>query len=152
VPGFSGCGRGSVAGALPVDGIVTDLARAHSGSGSGALTLPVQSRIFVNASVDLANSSTTAPSRASCIARSSGDGSSDLPFDVSPSVWADLHQADAGSSSDSLLYLPMAITGSLLLDPGTYNIGVVCSKLGAGNGTVLVNNAAMNVFAVPASS
>jgi hypothetical protein len=71
---------------------------------------------------------------------------------VSPSVWADLHQVDVGSSSDSLLYVPMAITGSVLLDPGTYNIGVVCAKLGAGNGTVLVNNAAMNVVAVPASS
>jgi hypothetical protein len=37
------------------------------------------------------------------------------------------------------------------LDAGTYNIGIVCTKLAAGNGTLLVNNAAMNVLAVPAS-
>jgi hypothetical protein len=149
---FTGWSRGSVTGALPADGVVSDLARSNGGFGSGALVLPVQSRIYVNGSVDLANSSTTEPSRGSCTARRSGDGSNSLIFDVSPSVFADLHQADLDSTGDGIHYVSLAVTGSLLLDAGTYNIGIACSKVGPGAGTLLLNNATMNVIAVPASS
>jgi hypothetical protein len=127
---------------------VTDLARSNSGSGSGVLTLPVQSRIYVNGSVDLANSNAAGPSRASCKAERSSDGTNPPVFDVSPPVLADLHAVEGDSTVDPILYVPLTVTGSLLLDPGTYNVGIVCT----GSGTLLVNNAAMNVLAVPASS
>jgi hypothetical protein len=150
-PTFTGWSRGGAGGALPSDGVVTDLVHSNPGSGSGALALPVQSRIYVNGTVDLANGSTAGPSRASCTARRSEDGSNALLFDTGPSVFADLHRVDADSTGDPYLYLPVAVTGSLLLDAGTYDIGIVCTKP-AGNGTLLLNNAMMTVVAVPASS
>jgi hypothetical protein len=108
----------------------------------------VQSRIYVNGSVDLATNS-TGPRRASCNAQRSGDGSNTLSFNVSPLVLADLHAVEADSTVDgSVVYVPLTVSGSLLLPPGTYNIGIVCT----GSGTLLVNNATMNVLAVPASS
>jgi hypothetical protein len=146
---FTGWSRRSVGGALPADGDVTDLARSNGGFGSGALVLPVESRVYVNGSVDLANSSMIEPSRASCTARRSGDGANTLDFDSSPPVIADLHQADADSTVDPYLYMPLAVTGSVLLDAGTYDIGIVCT---AGNGALRLYNATMNVVAVPASS
>jgi hypothetical protein len=149
---FTGWSRGTVTGAMPADGVVTDLARSNGGSGSGAITLPVQSRIYVDGSVDLANTSTTEPSRASCTARTSGDGATTLLFDAGPSVIADLHQADGDTTGDGIHYVSLSVTGSQLLDAGTYNIGIGCSKTNAGSGTLLRFSAAMNVVAVPASS
>jgi hypothetical protein len=139
---------GSSAGSLSVttDTAVVDLL---GGGGSGVLTLPVRARIFVTGTLDLANTSATEPSHVGCTARYSGDGTtSPLLFDISPAVLADLHQADADSSASGVLYQSISVTGSQVLDPGTYNVGIDCSK--SGSGTVVRNDAALNVVAVPA--
>jgi hypothetical protein len=139
-------------GPLPADGIVTDLAATHGQSSSGVLTLPVQSRVYVDGSVDVGNSNPSAPSRAGCIVRRAASGGSDLLFDVSPQVVTNLHAGDAATSSDGLVLASMALTGTVLLPAGTYNIGIACMNMASGAGTVLLNNATMNVVAVPASS
>jgi hypothetical protein len=112
----------------------------------------VQSRVSVSASIDLINTSATAPARASCTARRSPDGSNDLSlFDAGPTVVADLHQADVDSSADGFVTESLSITGSVLLDAGTYDLGVDCKQV-AGGGALVLYSAAMNVMAVPASS
>ena len=45
----------------------------------------------------------------------------------------------------------MPVTGTALVQAGTYNAGIHCAQIGAG-GTFQRFNAAVNVFAVPASS
>jgi hypothetical protein len=145
-PTFTGWSRSTTSPSIGTDTTVTDLA----GNGSGTLSLPSQSRVYLSAAVDVANTSATEPSRASCTARASAPGATPLLFDASPSFLANLHQADADSTADAIEYVSLSVTGSVLLDPGTYNIGIACSKGGAG--TVVLNWAAMNVIAVPAAS
>jgi hypothetical protein len=139
------------AGGLPSDGIVTDLAGTHGQASSGMLTLSVQSRVFVDGAVDVGNSSPSAPSRAGCIIRRAVAGQTDLVFDISPQVATNLHAGDTATSGDGLVVASMALTGSVLLPAGTYNIGINCTNTASGAGTVLLNNATMNVVAVPAS-
>jgi hypothetical protein len=139
-------------GSLPGDGVMTDLAGSNGSAGSGTLTVTVQSRIFVNGSASLFNSSTTEPTRASCTVETSGAGATPLLFNAGPSSVADLHQADGDSSGDGNESATLAVTGSTLLDPGTYNVGIVCAKDAAGAGTLLRFSAALNYVAVPASA
>jgi hypothetical protein len=139
-------------GSLPGDGVMTDLAGSNGSSASGTLTVTVQSRIFVNGSASLFNSSTTEPTRASCTVETSGAGATPLLFNAGPSSVADLHQADGDSSGDGNESATLAVTGSTLLDPGTYNVGIVCTKDAAGAGTLLRFSAALNYVAVPASA
>jgi hypothetical protein len=149
--GLTGSGRG-VAGAFlsATDADLADLANSGGGGGTGVLTLPANARIYISASVDVANSSTTAPSRASCTARISAAGSTTLTGDAGPSALADLHQVDAGSSAGTFVYGSLSVSGSVVVpDAGTYNAGVDCIKAGGG-GNVQVNSAAINVIAVPA--
>jgi hypothetical protein len=128
---------------------VADLTGSAGGTGSGVLTVPVQSRVYVTASASLANNNVTEPSRALCRAVRSSAGSSALLFDVGDSVAANLHQADIDSTADGINYIALAVTASGLVDAGTYDIGIVCNK--TGTGTALINSAAVNVIAVPAS-
>jgi hypothetical protein len=134
------------------DQVMTDLGLTSSGSGSGAVTLPVSSRVLISGSVDLYNRSPGDSGRAACTARRSTDGTDDLSlFTVSPTVDADLHQADAGSSNDANVTESLSITGSVLLPAGTYDFGIDCEQV-AGNGVLVLYSAAMNVIAVPAAS
>jgi hypothetical protein len=149
-PTFTGWGRASVqngqALAAP-DATVTDLA-GQTGSGSGAITLPAQSRIYVAGSVVVFNNSTTEPSRPSCTPRLTGPGEDNLVFDAGPGVSEDLHQADADSSAaNGIVAATLPVTGSVLVTAGTYDVGIVCTK--AGNGTAVVASAAVDVIAVP---
>ena len=114
--------------------------------------MAVQSRIYVNGSASVINNSTTEPSRARCTVETSDAGATGLLFNAGPSSVADLHQADAESSGDGVESATLAVTGSALLDPGTYNVGIVCTKDAAGTGTLLRFSAAMNYVAVPAST
>ncbi|HEY4097628.1 MAG TPA: hypothetical protein VGM33_19040 [Baekduia sp.] len=134
------------------DQVMTDLGLTSSGSGSGAVTLPVSSRVLISGSVDLYNRSPGDSGRAACTARRSTDGTDDLSlFTVSPTVNADLHQSDAGSSTDANVTESLSITGSVLLPAGTYDFGIDCEQT-AGNGVLVLYSAAMNVLAVPAES
>jgi hypothetical protein len=142
---------GSVgAGPLPSDGIVSDLARTHAQSSSGVLTLPVESRVYVDGAVNVGNTSASAPSRAGCTVRRSDSGGSDLLYDVTQQVAVNLPAGDVVTSGDGFVVESMALTGSVLLPAGTYNIGIACTNMASGSGTVLLNGAAMNVLAVPA--
>jgi hypothetical protein len=135
---------GSAAGGLAIPA-ATDTTVVTT---SAALTLPVRARVYANATVDVANTSTAEPIRASCTVRHSGDGASDLLFDIGNASLADLHQADGDASGGgSMVYETVALTGSVVLDPGTYALGVQCTAGGAG--TLARNNAALNVVAVP---
>jgi hypothetical protein len=149
-PTYTGWGRAGVVGGQALaapDATVTDLA-GQIGSGSGTITLPVQSRIFLSGSVLVLNNSTTEPSRASCTPRLTAAGGSDLSFDAGPGMSDDLHQADADSSaSNDLLAAALPVTGSVQVSPGTYDVGIQCKKAGSGN--ALVTAATFNVFAVP---
>jgi hypothetical protein len=134
------------------DQVMTDLGLTSSGSGSGAVTLPVSSRVLISGSVDLYNRSPGDSGRAACTARRSTDGTDDLSvFTVSPTVNADLHQADADSSNDANVTESLSITGSVLLPAGTYDFGIDCEQV-AGNGVLVLYSAAMNVIAVPAAN
>jgi hypothetical protein len=150
-PTYAGWGRGgTAAGLTSADTTVTALIGTN-GSGSGRLTLPAQSRLYVTGTAALANQSNTAPTRASCILRHSGPGADDLVFDTSPAVPANLHLVDAATTSDGINAVPVSVTGSVLLDPGSYNVGIQCTKASTPTGTLTVLNAALNVVAVPAS-
>jgi hypothetical protein len=147
VAGWSG---GVSAGALPADGIVTDLAGTHGSSSSGALTLAVQSRVYVDGAVNVGNT-TGAPSRAQCAVRRADAGASDLVFDVTPQVAVNLPAVGSATSGDAAVLGSIALTGSVLLPAGTYDIGIVCQNTGSGAGIVLLNTAAMHAIAVPAA-
>jgi hypothetical protein len=146
----TGWGSGSSATGLSGDTTVADLAGTN-GAGSGQLALTAQSRLYVTGTADLANQSATEPTRASCIIRRSAPGADELVFNTSASVLADLHQADGDTTGDGITYVPVSITGSVLLDPGSYNVGIQCTKAAMPAGTLAVLNAALNVVAVPAS-
>jgi hypothetical protein len=144
---------GSVgAGALPSDGIVSDLASTHGQSSSGMLTLPVQSRVYVDGAVNVGNTSATAPSRAGCVVRRGDAGGSALLYDVTQLVAVNLPAGDTATSGDGLVVGSIALTGSVLLPARSYDIGIHCSNMASGAGSVLLNGAAMNVLAVPAAS
>ena len=155
-PTFTGFGRNNVNGALPGDGIVVDLILSNgSGTtqGSGPLTLPAQSRVFVEGSATITNVSATEPVRARCEALISQPGSNTLTEDASVFFFADLHQADTDTTgSAAQAHSSIGVTGSALVPAGTYNVGIKCNQIGIGGGTLNRFNAAMNVFAVPASS
>jgi hypothetical protein len=147
-PTYAGSGSGGMSAISSPDTTVADLLGAN-GAGSGRLTLPVKSRLYVTGTADLANTSPSAPVRAQCTIRHSAPGADALVFDTSAPVLVDIHQADTGTSGDGIAYAPVAVTGSVLLDPGSYDVGIQCSK---GAGALTVMNAALNVVAVPAST
>jgi hypothetical protein len=104
--------------------------------------------VFLTATVDLFNQSTTEPVRVSCLGRNSNDGETAPLFDDTFTNYVDIHQGDADSSAVSgYVFQPVSMTGSFVLDQGTYNIGIACNKIGSG--APVLNTAAMNVIAVP---
>jgi hypothetical protein len=109
----------------------------------------VRSRVFLTSTVGALNQSATEPVRIQCLARHSNDGEPDPLFDITPANYLDIHQGDADSSAlNGYVFQLLPVTGSVVLDPGTYNIGIACTKV-AGSGTPVYTNAAMNVIAVP---
>lgn len=153
-PTFTAFGQNTTNGALPGDGIVSDLVGSNGGAGSGALTLPQQSRVYISGTATLTNISGTEPIRARCSPNVSAAGATTLPTPVGPNTFMDMHQADTDSTGvTTQLHQPIAVTGSALLAAGTYNIGVVCVQIGgSGGGTVNRFDSALNVIAVPATS
>jgi hypothetical protein len=150
-PAYAGWGRGGVTMGVSTDTTVAELA-GTGGTGSGRLTLPATSRLYVTGTVDLANQSPTEPTRAWCIIRHSSPGADALLFDTSDAVLVNLHQADADTTSDGIDYVPVSVTGSVLLEPGSYNVGIQCGKASTPAGALAAANAALDVVAVPASN
>src|SRR3954452_17249620 len=152
-PTYTAFGQNTTSGAaLPGDGVVSDLVGSNGTTGSGALTLPTQSRIFISGHADLVNTSATEPVRARCTPRVSDAGATALPNDAGPNSFADIHQNDVDSSAGPQLHTNLPVTGTALVPAGTYNVGIVCVGVGIGTGTINRFGAALNVFAVPASS
>jgi hypothetical protein len=140
----------TVAHAAPT--VMTDLGSISGAFGSGPITLAAQSRVLISGTVNLVLNSATQSSRVSCNAGRSADGGTDVTlFDVATSV-ADVHAGDtAAASQDGLVAAPISVTGSVLLTPGTYDFGLVCTQ---NNGATSLTelNASLNVVALPAAS
>ena len=152
-PTFTKFGQNSTIGALPGDGIVTDLVGSNGGTGQGTLTVPAQSRMYINGSVDLTNSSVTEPIRVRCTPMVSASGAATLTAAAGPNHFTDLHEADLDSTgSGETLHTTLGVTGSVLVAAGIYNVGIVCTAIAIGTGTAGRFTAAVNVIAVPASS
>jgi hypothetical protein len=151
-PTFTRFAQNLTTGALPGDGIVVDLAGSNGSTGAGTLTVPAQSRLYINGSVDLTNTSTIEPVRVRCTPLVSAPGAMTLTAFGGPPHFADLHQADLDSTGSPNLHTTVGVAGSALVAAGTYNVGIVCTTVAIGAGTAGHFTAAVNVIAVPASS
>jgi hypothetical protein len=155
-PTFTAFGRNPVNGALPGDGIVVDLIGSNGSAattGSGALTLPEQSRVYVSGSATMTNTDPDDPIRGRCEALISQPASNALTDDAGSGFFTDFHEASTeqtGAANQS--HQAMPVTGTVLVPAGTYNVGIHCTQVGGPAGSLNRFNAALNVFAVPASS
>ena len=113
------------------------------------LVMPFAGTVFINASVDLLNTSTTKPSETDCDVAIGPDVNHltqiDRPF------FADLPKVTADNSGfGALVNETVPITRSIDMPAGTYDIGIRCQNI-SNTGTPEVYEAALNAFATPTS-
>jgi hypothetical protein len=114
------------------------------------LVMPFAGTVYINASVDLLNTSTTKPSETDCDV-AIGPDQAHLQ-EIGRPFFADLPKVTADNSGfGALVNETLPITRSIDMPAGAYDIGIRCQNV-SNTGAPEVYEAALNAFATPAAS